>query len=302
VALQAQTPSQEALHGSDYFRLSGDDGERLRNERARQIVMGFSRPLGAGLDIRVEAYARRFDRLMVQRLETPDERARRLQSYEVPADLPADSVILEFRPTVDPESTGRGTANGVEVLVQRSGRRWNGWLGYTFSRTTREMYGYEFPFDFDRPHAFNAAASLDLTRRLRFSATWLQASRFPTTPVHEDVLFTRATLPNGGRDPIARPMRRADGTLATAPTADIRRLSLRNTDRLSGYSRVDVRLTYSTLGRWEIFGEVINLFGTRNYRQEIIIPSRSIGGGGVTSNNIYEEFERLPSFGVRVKF
>jgi hypothetical protein len=302
VAVQAQTPSQETLHGFDFFKLSNDDGEHLRNERARQIVLGFSRPLGAGLDIRVEAYHRRFDRLMIQRLETPDERARRLQSYEVPADLPADSVILEFRPTVYPESTGRGTANGVEVLVQRSGRRWNGWLGYTLSRTTREQYGYEFPFDFDRPHAFSASASVELTRRLRGSATWLQASGFPTTPVHEDVLFTRATLPNGARDPLARPSRRADGTLVMAPTADIRRLSLRNTDRLSGYSRVDVRLTYATLGRWEIYGEVINLLGTQNYRQQIRVPDHLGGSGVVSNNNIYEQFERFPSFGVRVKF
>jgi hypothetical protein len=302
VAAQAQTPSQEALHGSDYFKLSGDAGERLRNERARQIVVGFSRSLGAGLDVQVEAYRRRFDRLLVHRLETPDERALRLQSYEVPSDLPANSVILEFRPTIDPESTGRGTANGVEVLVHRSGRRVSGWLGYTFSRTTREAHGYEFPFDFDRPHAFTAAATVELTRRLRLSSTWLQASGFPTTPVHEDVLFTHTTLPDGTRDPIARPMRRADGTFVTAPTADIRRLALRNTDRLSGYSRVDVRLTFSTLGRWEIYGEVINLLGTQNYRQEIHIPPHLGGGGGVTNNNIYEQFERFPSFGVRVKF
>jgi hypothetical protein len=301
VALQAQTPSQEALQGFDFFNLSGDDGERLRNERSRQIVMGFSRPLGAGLDIRVEGYHRRFDRLLVHRLETPDERARRLQSYELPPDLPADSVVLESRPTIDPESTGRGRASGVEVLVQRSGRRWNGWLGYTFSRTRRELYGYEFPFDFDRPHAFTAAASVELTRRLRGSATWLQASGFPVTPVHEDVLFAHATLPNGGRDPIARPFRRPDGTLATWTTADMRRLSLRNTDRLSGYSRVDVRLTYATLGRWEIYGEVINLLGTQNYRQEIFVPPH-LGGGVASNNNIYEQFERFPSFGVRVKF
>jgi hypothetical protein len=302
LAVQAQTPSQESMHGFDYFKLSGDDGERLRNERSRQIVMGFASPLGAGLDIRVEAYRRRFDRLLVHRLETPDERARRLQSYEIPDDLPADSVYLERRPTIDPESTGQGRASGVEVLVQRSGRRVNGWIGYTFSRTRRELYGYEFPFDFDRPHAFSAAASVELTRRLRGSATWLQASGFPVTPVHEDVLFAHSRQPNGALDPIARPFRRPDGTLATWTIADTRRLSLRNTDRLSGYSRVDVRLTYSTLGRWEIYGEVINLLGTQNYRQEIRFPPQPGGSVGVSNNNIYEQFERFPSFGVRVKF
>lgn len=301
VAVQAQTPSQESMLGFDYFKLSNDDGERLRNERARQVVVGFSRPLGAGLDVRVEAYHRRFDRLLAQRLETPDERALRLQSYEIPADLPADSVVLEYRPTIDPESTGRGNTSGVEVLVHRGGRRLNGWLGYTFSRTRRELYGYEFPFDFDRPHAFSAAASLELSRRLRLSGTWLQASGFPMTPAHEDVFFLRATLPNGGLDPIARPLRRADGTFITAPSVGMRRLSLRNSDRLSGYSRIDVRMTYSTMKHWEIYGEVINLLDTHNYRQEIHVPA-GLGGGGVTNNNVYEQFGRFPSFGVRVKF
>jgi hypothetical protein len=301
VAVQAQTPSQEALQGFDYFEISEADGERLRNQSARQIVMGFSRSLGAGLDIHVEAYHRRFNHLLVQRLETEAERARRLESYDVPADLPADSVILEARPTVDPESTGRGTASGVEVLVHRGGKRLNGWIGYSFSRTTRELYGYEFPFDFDRPHSLSAAASFELTRRIRLSATWLQASGFPTTPVHEDVIFQRAFRLDGTRDPIARPLRRAAGTFITGPSADLRRLSLRNTDRLSGYSRADVRVTYSTLGRWEFYGEVINLFDTKNYRQEISVPAH-LGGGGVTRNNIYERFERFPSFGVRVKF
>lgn len=302
-AAQAQTPSHESLQGFDYFQLSEADGANLRSERARQLVAGFERGLGAGFDVRVEAYRRRFDRLLVQRLETGAERAMRLSSYSIPPDLPPDDVILERRPAIYPESTGRGTAAGVEVLLQRNGARASGWVGYTFSKTTREMYGYRFPFDFDRPHTLSAVANVPLSRRFRLSATGLRASGFAVTPLHEEVFFTRALRPDGTLDPIARPNRNRDGGFWMAPNVFMRRLSLRNTDRLSGYSRVDVRLTYSTLGRWEVYGEVINLFGSRNYLQTIEAPSLGGGSqGAVTANNVYETFERLPSFGVRVKF
>ena len=57
------------------------------------------------------------------------------------------------------------------------------------------------------------------------------------------------------------------------PNPITRRLSQRNSDRLSGYSRTDVRVTYSTLGHWEFYGEVINLFGARNYDQTMTAPA-----------------------------
>jgi hypothetical protein len=173
----------------------------------------------------------------------------------------------------------------------------SGWLAYTFSKTTREAHGYSFPFDFDRPHALSATATGQLSRRLRLSATWLQASGFPTTPLPAEVVFTHRLLPDGTADPIARPAGRL-----RAPNPAVRRQSLRNTERLGSYSRADVRATFSTLGRWEFYGEVINLFGTRNYLQTIRIPSISGPEEFTTSNNVYENFERIPTFGVRVKF
>ena len=133
VSVQAQTPSHESLQGLDYVHLTQADGDRLRNERSLQVVAGFDRRLRYGLGLRVEGYHRRFDRLLVQRLETDAERALRLSAYEIPPDLPPDDVVLERRPTVHPESTGRGAANGLEVLLHRQGRL-SGWFAYTLSK------------------------------------------------------------------------------------------------------------------------------------------------------------------------
>ena len=74
-AEQAQTPSHESLQGYDYVQLTAADGGRLKSERSRQIVAGIERTLSGDFALRIEAYGRRFDRLLVQRLET-DDRAR----------------------------------------------------------------------------------------------------------------------------------------------------------------------------------------------------------------------------------
>lgn len=302
VAVQAQTPSHESLQGLDFFNLSQANGRDLRNEQSHQVVAGFERTLRSDIAFRVEAYYRRFDRLLVQRLETDDERASRLSVYQIPPDLPADSVILEHRPTVHPESTGRGKATGLEVLVRREGRRLSGWFGYTLSKSTRDLYGFEVPFDFDRRHAFSAAGLFQLSRRVRLSGTWLQASGFPVTPLHEEVVFSQIVHLDGTVDPIARPFRRRDGTLQTFLAPFMRRLALRNSDRLSAYSRTDVRVTFSTLGHWEFYGEVINLFNHRNYLIEVTFPAVDNIPESVSRSNVYTEFERIPTAGVRFRF
>ena len=81
---QAQTPSHESLQGFDYLDFSDASATELRNERARQIVAGFERPIGHGFSLRVEAYRRTFDRLLVQRQESEAERQRRLRDYVLP--------------------------------------------------------------------------------------------------------------------------------------------------------------------------------------------------------------------------
>jgi hypothetical protein len=302
VSVQAQTPSHESLQGLDYVHLTQADGDRLRNERSLQVVAGFDRRLRYGLGLRVEGYHRRFDRLLVQRLENDAERALRLSAYEIPPDLPPDAVLLERRPTIHPESTGRGAANGIELLLHRQGRL-SGWFAYTLSKATRELHGHTVLFDFDRRHALSTAAVFQLSRRVRLSGTWQLASGFPITPLHEEVMFSNTiNLETGSMNPIARTWRKPDGSLYTILAPFMRRLGLRNTDRLSPYARTDVRVTFSTLGRWEFYGEVINLFGQRNYLITVEFPEVNNIPAFVSRSNVYTELERIPTAGLRLRF
>jgi len=300
ISLQAQTPSHESLLGFQFFELP-TDGSTLRNERTRQIVLGVERPLGGGFAARVEGYVRSFDRLLVQRLETDAERATRLTQYIIPPDLPADAVILEHRPTVFPESTGTGRATGLEVLVRRERGRVTGWAGYTLAKSTRDLYGYTVPSDFDRRHALSVVMEVTPMRRVRAAMTWQIASGFPITPVQEEVDFGRVVDLNGVLDPLYRTFR-SRGRLVTFPDVLHRRLSTINAARLSGYQRGDARVTYSTLGHWEFYFEVLNALNNRNSRYTLVETNDAGEQVEIGKANVYETFERMYSYGLRVRF
>lgn len=301
-AQHAQTPSHESLQGYDYLQLTAADGGRLKSERSRQIVAGVERTLPGEFALRIEAYGRRFDRLLVQRLETDAERALRLSHYRIPPDLPADSVILEHRPTIVADSIGRGSSKGVEVQLERTAGVVSGFLSYTYSRSTREMYGNTFLFDFDRPHSAKVVLFVQPWRRVRVAVTSQRASGVPVTPYHEEVDY--GFFVDRSVAPIAHPKRKPDGSLSMMVYPDeMRRLSLRNTQRLNGYGRTDLRVTYSTLGHWEIYGEVLNVFKERNFVQPVEIPPSVTGGSPATTEHYAAKwYECVPSFGVRVRF
>jgi TonB dependent receptor-like, beta-barrel/TonB-dependent Receptor Plug Domain len=300
-SMQAQTPSHESLQGFEYFDFSGDNSEGLRNARTQQIVVGTEQPIGAGFGLRVEGYYRSLDRLLVQCPETDAERRNRLRPYEIPDDMPLDSALLEHRPTVFPISIGAGQAAGVEILLKRERRRLSGWMGYTLSKATRDLYGRTVPSDFDRRHALNAVIEAAFTRAWRASATWRLASGFPTTPVREEVVFDSPVLLDGTRREILRPVRNRDGQLVSFLDVFQRRLSTINSERLTGYSRLDARLSYSTRRHWEFYGEILNLLNSRNHLQRVT-EHRDGQARPVGEANVYNTFERMGSFGLRVTF
>jgi hypothetical protein len=120
--------------------------------------------------------------------------------------------------------------------------------------------------------------------------------------VREEVRFFRPIARDGTVDPIYRTSRLPDGRLAVSPNPAMRRLSLRNAERLNGYARADLRATYA-IGQWEFYGEMLNVLNRWNHVQRIQYSSFGTGLGELVSeNNAYAYFQRLPSFGVRVRF
>ena len=58
----------------------------LRSAQSGHAIAGIEHDIGAAITARVEAYYKTFDRLVVGRLETPDETAARVAQYAFPAD------------------------------------------------------------------------------------------------------------------------------------------------------------------------------------------------------------------------
>ena len=85
---------------------------------------------------------------------------------------------LVFNSTVEAELVyGRGWAYGAEFLFRKNYGKLTGWLGYTWSKTMRQFDqindGNPFPARQDRRHDVSIVAMYNLSRKLNFSATWV---------------------------------------------------------------------------------------------------------------------------------
>ena len=103
---------------------------------------------------------------------------------------------------------GTGYSYGAEFFVKKQRGRFNGWAGYTWSRTMRQFAeineGREFPSRWDRRHDLSLVLSFDLNERWNFGSTFVFATgQAVTLPVNryfiEGRLVSEYTERNGYR-------------------------------------------------------------------------------------------------------
>lgn len=264
-----QSPGYEKLSNSDYMLdLTHPEAGRLSSERAWLTSVAVAQRLPRGFTLKAEAYLRRLDDLLIGRLESDEERLARVAQYDFPSDL-LRSVPSAPSITVVPTNSSTGRAHGFDVMVSRtSGARVSGWASYTWGRAIREAYGREYPFDYDRRHAFTAVGALQLTPRWSVGTTARLASGFPYTAprgVRVVGIEDRGDVDLDGNTDELVPRRDAAGLLVYAPdlgtVADLRNA------RLPVFARVDLRVTWrprGTAGRWEMYLEALNVLNRRN--------------------------------------
>jgi hypothetical protein len=89
---------------------------------------------------------------------------------------------------------GDGKAYGIELLIRKTKGRFNGWFGYTYSRSfirldgefaeERVNNGDYFPANYDKPHDFSLVTNFKITKRVSVSANFVyQTGRPVTIPV-----------------------------------------------------------------------------------------------------------------------
>lgn len=114
---------------------------------------------------------------------------------------------------------GTGESYGAEFFINKSFGKLTGWIGYTYSKTTRhfdDLNTRNFPTQYDRPNDLSVVAVYTPNKRYVFGATFVFGSGEATTI------------------PVARYI--IDGTIHTVYSA-------RNSYRLQPYDRLDLSAT-----------------------------------------------------------
>ncbi len=88
---------------------------------------------------------------------------------------------------------GDGTSYGIELFVNKQFGKLTGWLGYTWSKTTRQFpdinMGEEFPAKYDRRHDVSIVAMYEINKQLNVSAIWVYATgNTATLPVSRYII------------------------------------------------------------------------------------------------------------------
>jgi Carboxypeptidase regulatory-like domain/TonB-dependent Receptor Plug Domain len=306
-----QSPGYEKiLQSSSFVDLSEADTAVLKSEESRHALVALERRLPGGLFARAEGYYKRFDRLLLGRLERPEETAARVARYDFPAEL-AWSVPRAPQVTSLPSNEGRGRAYGLDLYVARQSAaasdRLTGWASYTWGKAETTAYGRTFPSDYDHRHALTVVASYRLTRLVALAATVRVQSGFPFTPplgLRVAEVEDRHDLDGDGNATELVPQRDAQGLLVWA--TDYGDVSNFRSITLPLYARVDLRATFSPgwmNRRWQLYAEVMNLLDRRNVSSvEPVLEHNPDAAYPRVSLSVQDGLPLLPSLGLRFRF
>ena len=302
----SQSPGIEKLIQSDYFldltRLN------LRNEHSRHTTLSFEKDFEA-LSLKAEAYYKGFSDLISGTLETDAALKARLARYDFPAALQS-SLPRDGQITTIPANRGSGRSYGLELVAtvpDRPGRFLSGWASYSFGKATKEQYGLELPFEYDRRHALSIVGQLHASRKLEVAFTFRAASGFPRTePLGVRVVPVADTLDADKDGNTTELVPQRDATGLPVYTADFGSVSNLLRARFPVFARLDLRLNWKPKGessRWLFYLEFINATNRTNVgRYEAKLrpvtgadrPSIDETPGG--------SLPFLPTFGIRFKF
>jgi hypothetical protein len=311
VGIHRQSPGYEKLFLADYFVDLGD-ARGLRSEKAVHVVLGAEQDLSSGHSLKLEAYRRRLTDLLIGRLETPEEVAARLASYDFPPFPPflQDEIPTEPQITSIPTNGASGVAQGLELTLSRlplPGRRLSGWLAGSLGSAERDAYGRRYPFDYARPLAATLVAEWRASGRLSVAATGRVASGFPYTPA---IGVRVAAVPDsldrdgdGDRTELI-PARDDQGDLVY--TADFGGVANLNSARMPTFARLDLRATWfpkGQAGRWQVYLDLINVLGRKNAGRinTVVVPGSDPDRPSVEEQPVFS-IPFLPSLGVRFRF
>ena len=193
-----------------------------------------------------------------------------------------NSAQLNFNENVESQLLfGKGRAYGIEFFLKKKYGRFNGWVGYTLSRTEKKIPGINndnyYPATQDRTHDISIVGMYELSKKLTLSAVW--------------VYYTgnAVTFPSGKYE--------IDGQVVNYYTE-------RNGYRMPPYNRLDLGLTWIRKktkkfeSSWNF--SIYNAYGRQNAYE--IIFQQDPNDATKTQAVQISLFRWVPSFTYNFKF
>lgn len=223
--IQLLTNSTSPFTSLDVWAPSGPN---IKPQIANQFALGyFSRIFKTKLFFSIETYYKKFENAV---------------DYK-------DHANMLYNPLIEGELRfGKAWSYGTELMIRKNDGKLTGWLGYTYSRSFKQINGvnnnHTFPAFYDRPHNVSLNLAYYTEKYWSFSLNWFLISGATiTTPVGFYYY-------NGGSVPIY---------------AD------KNNDRLPLYHRLDLSITYKFKNPGKRFQQNLTFTLYNAYNHENII-------------------------------
>ncbi len=209
---------------SAQFDLPGVGNPALAPQRDIATIVGVEQQMDEGLRLRVEAFNKDLDQLVVN------------------------------DPATNYSNAGTGTARGLEVLLRRDlSERFFGWISYTLSDSERQD-GPGRPtylFDYDEPNVVTAVANYKINPGWETGLKWVYSTGHPYTPAILGAALPATYVgPDGSSSTYYNPVYR--------PVNSQRLPDYARLDFSTSFSQV-----YDTW-QWKIYFDIINVLGAKN--------------------------------------
>lgn len=252
----------------------------LKPAVALQLVLGYEAYFKDSYRFQVETYYKRLENLLtfVQQGSTSDEGIRS-------SDL------------IDLFDMNSGYAYGLELFLQKTTGKLNGWISYANSTARKQYLGKEYYVNWDRRHAVNVISNYNFSTRWAANLAWKFQTGQPYTPIFG---YYIEQLPYETTD-----------HFRTIPGG-------RNSVRYPAYHRLDLGLIYNRPTKWgsfEAYFQVVNAYYKKNIFRYFYLVGDVTNGIDDDNDGEIDEIDEsiprresisifpiLPSFGFTIEF
>lgn len=163
-----QLTSNTTVSPTDIWKLSDSN---IKPQHGNQYALGLYKNVDSkDLEISLEGYYKTMNNIL---------------DYKVGADLTLNENVEQEL------LQGTGRAYGIEFLIKKEKGNFNGYFGYTYSRSELKLdsaipeenvnNGAYFPANYDKPHDFSLVSNYRLTKRFSFSMNFTYQTGRPVT-------------------------------------------------------------------------------------------------------------------------